>query len=74
MKQIKKIAITLVGGFLLLIGLLFIILPGPAIIVLPLALILLSKEYPIAKVWLKKFQRYSRKSAEKLDKFFTKNK
>ena len=70
MKQVKKIAITLVGGGLLLIGLLFIILPGPAIIVIPLALILLSKEYPIAKIWLRKFQRYSRKSAQKLDSFF----
>ncbi|MBU2970508.1 tellurium resistance protein TerC [Pseudoalteromonas sp. C2R02] len=72
MKQMKKIAITLVGGFLLLIGLLFIILPGPAIIVIPLALVLLSKEYPIAKQWLRKFQRYSRTSAQKLDAFFSK--
>jgi len=72
MKQVKKIAITFAGGLLLLIGLLFIVLPGPAIIIIPLALVLLSKEYPIAKEWLRKFQRYSRKSAEKLDAFFEK--
>jgi len=72
MKQVKKIAITFAGGLLLLIGLLFIILPGPAILIIPLALVLLSKEYPIAKEWLRKFQRYSRKSAEKLDSFFAK--
>jgi len=72
MKQVKKIAITFAGGLLLLIGLLFIVLPGPAILIIPLALVLLSKEYPIAKEWLRKFQRYSRKSAEKLDSFFAK--
>lgn len=72
MKQVKKIAITFAGGLLLLIGLLFIVLPGPAILIIPLALVLLSKEYPIAKEWLRKFQRYSRKSAEKLDAFFAK--
>ncbi|SFC00952.1 PGPGW domain-containing protein [Pseudoalteromonas denitrificans] len=68
----KKLAITLMGGILLLIGLIFIILPGPAIIFIPIALVLLSKEYPVAKVWLSKFQRFSRKGAVKLDQFFSK--
>ncbi len=71
MKNIKKIAITVAGGFLIAIGLIFILLPGPAIIFIPLGLILLSLEYPIAKTWLRKFQRHSRKGAEKLDKFFS---
>ena len=67
MKHLKQLSITLIGGIFLLIGLVFFILPGPAIIFIPLGLIILAKEYPIAKDWLKRYQRYSRKAAVQLD-------
>jgi hypothetical protein len=67
MRHIKKLTVTLVGGFLLLIGLIFIIVPGPAVLVIPLALAILSTEYPSAKVWLRKFQRSLRASSRWLD-------
>ncbi len=68
MKQLRKLAITLAGGLLLLVGLIFIVLPGPAILIIPLALVILAIEYPIAKSWLRKFQRSSRKAAQALDR------
>ncbi len=67
MENVKNKAIALLGAVLLFIGVLFIILPGPAILFIPLGLVLLSFEYPIAKQWLKKYQRYSRKTAVQMD-------
>ncbi|GLX82822.1 PGPGW domain-containing protein [Thalassotalea eurytherma] len=64
----RKLVISLVGGFLTIIGTLFILVPGPAFLFLPLGLAVLSLEYPLAKKWLRKTQRMMRVSAEKLDR------
>lgn len=65
--MLKKTTITLVGGGLTLLGLLLIILPGPAWILLPIGLAILSLEYPWAKKWLRKSQAYLTSSAAWLD-------
>lgn len=70
--KMKNSLITLVGFILVAIGLIFILLPGPAIIFLPLGLALLSLKYDWAKVWLKRCQRMMRKSAVQLDKMWLK--
>lgn len=64
----RKLVISLVGGFLTIIGTLFILVPGPAFLFLPIGLAVLSLEYPLAKKWLRKSQRMMRVSAEKLDR------
>ncbi|MCJ8318982.1 MAG: PGPGW domain-containing protein [Colwellia sp.] len=64
---VKKILITLIGGACIFIGLFFILLPGPAVIFLPLGFALLSLEYAWAKVWLRKVQKWFRVSAVKAD-------
>jgi|TARA_B110000908_G_C9881361_1_gene282748 membrane protein implicated in regulation of membrane protease activity len=66
--NVKKLFIVIAGFTCLLIGLLFILLPGPAVIFLPLGLALLSLEYTWAKIWLKKAQKWLTKSAEKTDR------
>lgn len=65
--RLKKTVITVIGSLLLLIGGIFILLPGPAVIFVPLGLALLSLEYAWAKVWLKRSQRYFRQAAVKAD-------
>jgi uncharacterized protein (TIGR02611 family) len=65
---IRKLAVTVFGGLLLIIGVVLIVLPGPAIIVIPAALAILSLEYPLARTALRKFQRYSSQMARKLDR------
>jgi len=67
--KIKCSLISLLGFILVAIGLIFIILPGPAILFLPLGLALLSLKYDWAKIWLRRCQRWMRKSAVKMDKF-----
>jgi tellurite resistance protein TerC len=49
----RRIVITVLGTTVLLIGLLLIFLPGPAIIVIPAGLAILGVEYAWARRWLK---------------------
>ncbi|GGI76628.1 PGPGW domain-containing protein [Shewanella gelidii] len=63
----KKTTITLVGGTITILGLILIIVPGPAWLLLPIGLAILSIEYPWAKKWLKKSQRHMKESARWLD-------
>ncbi|WP_448213637.1 PGPGW domain-containing protein [Colwellia sp. MEBiC06753] len=71
-KSCKKFVITIFGGLLALIGLVFILLPGPAFIFLPLGLAILSLEYPLAKRWLKKSQYWMKQAAIKADALLAK--
>jgi uncharacterized protein (TIGR02611 family) len=68
MRLLKKTLITLVGIAILLVGILFIVLPGPAILIIPLGLALLATEYPIAEKWLRQFQRSLSSSAQWADR------
>lgn len=66
-EKFKRITRILLGFLSLSIGMIFILLPGPAVIFIPLGLALLSLEYDWAKVWLKVSQRYFRQAAVKAD-------
>ena len=50
----KRIAIGIVGGTVLVIGIVMIVLPGPAFIVIPVGLGILGLEFAWARIWLKK--------------------
>jgi uncharacterized protein (TIGR02611 family) len=52
----KRIAIGIVGGSVLIVGILMIVLPGPAFVVIPLGLGILSLEFAWARSWLKKIK------------------
>ncbi len=56
LKHARKLAITLMGGTVLLAGILMIVLPGPAILVIPMGLAILATEYVWAQRWLKKLR------------------
>jgi tellurite resistance protein TerC len=53
-KVAKRIAIGIVGGSVLVVGVLMIVLPGPALIVIPVGLGILGLEFAWARIWLKK--------------------
>jgi len=55
-KQVKRLIITVVGFTVLLIGIAMIVLPGPAIVVIPLGLGILATEFVWAKNLLNKFK------------------
>jgi tellurite resistance protein TerC len=53
-KLAKRIAIGLVGGTVLAVGIAMIVLPGPAFIVIPVGLGILGVEFAWARRWLAK--------------------
>jgi len=55
-KQAKRLVIAVIGFTVLLIGIAMIVLPGPAIIVIPLGLAILGTEFIWAKNLLKKIK------------------
>lgn len=66
--MLRKTAITVLGGGLTLLGVALLILPGPAWLLLPIGLAILSLEYPWAKTWLRKSQKQLSTSAAWLDR------
>jgi uncharacterized protein (TIGR02611 family) len=68
----RKISITIIGSILLLLGIIMIVLPGPAVVIIPLALTILALEYEWAKRYLKISQQMLSKSARKMDQLIRK--
>lgn len=58
-KWARRCAIALVGGTVVLIGILMIVFPGPAIVVIPAGLAILSLEFAWAKQWLRRIKATS---------------
>jgi tellurite resistance protein TerC len=59
LKQAKKIVVFVIGTTVLLFGVLLLFLPGPAFIVIPLGVLILSTEFVWAKRFLDKIKKYS---------------
>jgi tellurite resistance protein TerC len=53
----KKIVIAIMGGTVLLIGVIMIVAPGPAIIVIPLGLAILATEFAWARHYKEKLEQ-----------------
>lgn len=56
-KLIRKVAIIGVGMTILAIGVVMVVMPGPAFVVIPLGLAILGLELAWARVLLKKLRR-----------------
>lgn len=73
MNDIRKFIVSVISGLLLFIGIIMVLLPGPALILIPLALLILKTQHPEkAKVYVRKFQRFLSKSAHWLDNIIKK--
>jgi len=59
----KRIAIGIVGGSVLVVGLCMIVLPGPAFVVIPAGLAILGVEFAWARIWLEKVKDKSQQMA-----------
>ena len=58
-KQAKRIVKTVIGFTVLLIGIALIILPGPAIVVIPIGLAILATEFVWARKLYKRFEHHA---------------
>lgn len=64
MSQLKKVAVTLVGGALVLLGVALLPLPGPGFLVIAVGLAVLATEYVWAQTALEKTKDRARQAAE----------
>ncbi len=52
-KVARRTAVLIVGGTVLALGITMIVVPGPAIIVIPIGLAVLGMEFAWARIWLR---------------------
>jgi len=53
----RRIVVALIGSTILIVGVLMIVAPGPATIVIPVGLAILGLEFAWARRWLGKLRR-----------------
>ncbi len=56
-KVARRIAIGVTGGTVLLLGVVMLVTPGPALVVIPVGLAILGLEFAWARLWLKKIRQ-----------------
>lgn len=59
---VRKVVIGLMGGTVLLIGVVMVILPGPAVLIIPLGLAILATEFLWAKRWMHRAKDWFRRA------------
>jgi len=56
-KAARRLVVAVVGATVLLIGVIMLVTPGPAIVVIPVGLAILSIEFTWARLWLKRLRQ-----------------
>ena len=57
-RQLRRVAVLLLGGALIVAGIVMIALPGPAFVVIPIGLAVLATEFEIARRWRDSLLRF----------------
>lgn len=56
-KVVRRIVVAVVGTTVLLLGIVMLVTPGPAFVVIPAGLAILGLEFAWARYWLRKARR-----------------
>ena len=72
-KWARRCAIAVVGGTVVFIGILMIVFPGPAVIVIPAGLAILSLEFAWAKHWLHRVRATSNQMMSSATGYWTRS-
>lgn len=62
---LRKFGVTVVGFAVLVAGIIMLVTPGPALVLIPVGLAILATEYAWAKRWLEKARAAALKAREK---------
>jgi tellurite resistance protein TerC len=65
-KTARRIVVTVVGVTVVLVGMALLVLPGPAFVVIPIGLAILSIEFAWARRWLRRLREGSESAIETL--------
>lgn len=55
-KLARRIAISVIGGTVVLVGVIMLVTPGPGLVVIPLGLAILALEFAWARHWLNRIK------------------
>jgi len=55
-RSVKRLLVLMIGGTITLLGIALLVLPGPAVIVIPIGLAILGAEFAWARHWLRRFR------------------
>jgi tellurite resistance protein TerC len=66
LRYAKRIATAIIGTTVLLIGIILLVTPGPAVVVIPIGLAILATEFAWARRWLRIMRDSADKGADKL--------
>jgi tellurite resistance protein TerC len=67
LRHARRIAVLIVGMAVLITGVVLIVLPGPAFVVIPIGLAILATEFAWARRWLRSLQASIDKATDKLN-------
>ena len=62
----RRVVIGVIGGTVVAVGTAMLVLPGPAFIVIPAGLAILSVEFAFARRWLKAIREQSQNAVDRL--------
>ena len=65
-RLVKRIGVAVIGGTITVVGIAMIVLPGPAIVVIPLGLSILATEFVWARRYLRKCHTMAGRWKDKL--------
>lgn len=63
-KNIRHIVVAVVGGTVLAVGVVLLVLPGPAFLVIPAGLGILAVEFAWARRWLRKVRELGQRKQQ----------
>lgn len=66
LKQARRLIVAVIGGTVLIAGIVMIVTPGPAVVVIPLGLGILATEFIWARRLLHRVKEYIARAAEKV--------
>lgn len=66
-RLVRKIVVFVIGITVVIIGIVMFVTPGPAIVVIPAGLAILSLEFAWARRWLRKMKEKTKEVANKAD-------
>ena len=66
LKYARRIVVSVIGMTVLLVGVALLVLPGPAVVVIPIGLAILATEFAWARHWLRILRDSADKGASKL--------
>lgn len=58
-RLVRRVAVAVIGGTVLALGLVLVVTPGPAFVVIPIGLAILALEFAWARRWLHRAREFA---------------